>query len=241
MRKQLHPLLFAIAVALILAPLGNFALSFHFYGIEGWYRPSIFLHLASQVLAIDWIWNAAVFLSGCFLILRTKLAWAFAVVAILSASGINFYKFLFDPDPNFGWSHFSITIAGSMLAILVVFFFRYPHLDRRDRWFKIHRRVPVHLKAKLSNRGQASVLVSNISLGGLFFRVEDSEKAIKGTEESEILMGQVLELSIDGQTEAFKVQVNSARTEEATGLKGYGAEFIALTESQIGYLRSMLK
>lgn len=128
-----------------------------------------------------------------------------------------------------------MTIAGSLVAILVVFFFRYPHLDRRDRWFKIHRRVAVQLRARLLNPDQSAILVSNISLGGLFFSL------IEAAEPPEILLGQILELSIDGHGEAFKIRVNSARAEEGSGLKGYGAEFIDLTESQLSYLRAILK
>lgn len=148
-----------------MCPIGNFLISYYMSDI----RNQLGLSQLSQILPlippIDWIWNGLIALSGILILQRRKLSWLVAIGSIFLCTLINIYKFVAFPDVPFGWGYLLMTMMVSMGAVLAIGYFRYPYLDRRDRWVSLNRRTDVQIPVKLLP-GPAGVIATNISMTG---------------------------------------------------------------------------
>ncbi len=171
--RDLPLLIKAIVIGLILAPIGNFAATFSALGIPDWYYPHQYIKLVANVSPIDLAWNLLLFVSGILLLLRRKLAWAIAVFAIFAALAANFYNWYYDTT-NLNSGFFALTSLGSLAMIGVLFYFRYPHLDRRDRWLSSNTRHPVTVKVEILAPVAISAMLINISATGALLEVPEA-------------------------------------------------------------------
>jgi hypothetical protein len=60
-----------------------------------------------------------------------------------------------------------ISVLGTMTVLMVIFYARYPYLDRRDSWFgKAAKRFDVNLKAKVIGQGEGHGSIRSLSVMG---------------------------------------------------------------------------
>lgn len=170
--RDLPLLIKAIVIGLIIAPFGNFATTFSAVGIPGWYFPPTFIKLVLNVAPVDLAWNFLLLISGILLLQRRKLAWALSVIAILCALAANLYNWYYGTTSlNSGF--FIVTSLSSLAMIGVLFYFRYPHLDRRDRWLSKNVRHPVTVKVDIHIPVKVAAMLINISESGALLEVPD--------------------------------------------------------------------
>ncbi len=165
----------AIILGLILAPIGNFAATFSTLGVPHWYYPWNFVRYSAQVSAFDLTWNSLLLISGCLLLFKRKLAWATAVAAIFFALVANFYNWYFGRIEGLNTGLFILTSIGSAAMLGILFYFRYPHLDRRDRWFSKNDRLPVTTQIQIVRPVKITAMLINISTSGALLEVPEAQ------------------------------------------------------------------
>lgn len=131
--------IYLLACLFILAPLGNLLISFAGSGIDRWYDPSVLGSFLQTVPIIDWVWLSLLVLTGILLFKPHKLSWSVAIFTLLFVLIINATR-LFQADPNSinqtFLKVFSMVAILVTLGVLVIsFYFRFPYLDRRTKWF----------------------------------------------------------------------------------------------------------
>ncbi len=130
--------IYVLAVLFMLAPVGNIILSFIASGVDGWYRPDVFLDLLTTVPAADWAWLVAIFIAGASLLLRHKSSWMLSVVVLLMVLAMNTYRaFTVDENtlnPEFVRVQILVSILVTFSVLVIAFYTRYPYLDRRQQW-----------------------------------------------------------------------------------------------------------
>lgn len=131
--------IYLLACLFILAPLGNILISFAGSGIDRWYDPSVLGSFLQTVPIIDWVWLGLLVLTGILLFKPHKLSWSVAIFTLLFVLIINATR-LFQADPNSinqtFLKVFSLVAILVTLGVLVIsFYFRFPYLDRRTKWF----------------------------------------------------------------------------------------------------------
>lgn len=173
--KQLPLLIRAIIIVLLLAPVGNFAATFSALGLPEWYYPHNFVRLSLQVSAFDWMWNSLLFVSGVLLLLQRKLAWAVAVFALFFALAANFLNWYLGRITNLDTGFFLLTSLGSLSMLAILFYFRYPHLDRRDRWISKNERLPITVKVGIVRPVKCEAMLINISQTGALVEVPETQ------------------------------------------------------------------
>lgn len=171
----------ALSVALILCPIGNFLISFYMSDISQKMALSQIGEILPMIPPLDWLWNGLIALSGVLILLRRKLSWLIAIASIFFCTAINFYKFFTYESVPFGWGYVIMTFSISLAAALVVAYFRYPYLDRRDRWVKVNRRSTVKLPVKIVG-GPSGVEATNLSSTGAKLEFSGSSDFSKGQE-----------------------------------------------------------
>lgn len=159
------------------------------------------------ILPIDWVWNGLIALSGVLILLRRKLSWLIAIASIFICTAINLYKFFTFPNESFGWVYVAMTFTLSMAAVLVIGYFRYPYLDRRDRWTKVNRRSKVQFPVEVDGQTGA-VMATDISLKGA--RLKFSAKV-------NYQEGELIQLKIDEHTiRARIIWISSSKMDPGT-------------------------
>lgn len=162
-KSKLPIVLKALSVALIVSPIGNFFWSAYMAGAEPYDLAKIG-ELLTRIPFVDWVWNLLLVISGVLILLRRKLSWLVAIASIFLCTAINLYKYFVLPEA-FGLSYQLFAISTSIGAILIVAYFKYPYLDRRDRWFSFHKRHATSLPAKLKGHS-TTITVKDLSLSG---------------------------------------------------------------------------
>lgn len=131
--------IYVLACLFILAPLGNILISFAGSGIDQWYDPSVLRSFLQTIPVVDWLWLSLLVLTGILLFKPHKLSWSVAIFTLLFVLIINAAR-LFQVDPNsinpLFLKIFSMVAILVTLGVLVIsFYFRFPYLDRRTKWF----------------------------------------------------------------------------------------------------------
>lgn len=131
--------IYLLACLFILAPLGNILISFAGSGVERWYDPSVLRSFVQTIPILDWLWLGLLVLTGILLFKPHKLSWSVAIFTLIVVLFINAFR-LFQVDPNSITPGFLKLFSGLAilitLGVLVIsFYFRFPYLDRRTKWF----------------------------------------------------------------------------------------------------------
>ncbi len=162
-----------LAVLFILAPLGNILISFYGVGSSDWTNPNVFLSWASTIDILDWFWLFLTFSTGILLFIQHKTAWLVAIINLILILSVNIYRWtttgeLIDVE----YSYFQAQIIVSMLAtfatIGILFYARYPYLDRRSRWIgSVAPRVDIKTMVTVVAQDVYNGVATNISVTGL--------------------------------------------------------------------------
>lgn len=153
--------LFIIATLFILAPFGNLIVSFAGSGLPEWYRPTWILALLQTVSDLDWVWLSLVLASGILLLKPHKTTWIAALVTLCGVQAINVYRLMtgaFVEAEALLEMQLLFSILFTAAFIIILYYLRYPYLDRRARWF-----FPQTKRYTLRTR--ADVLASDIYQG----------------------------------------------------------------------------
>src|SRR5690606_37387571 len=126
-------------VAFILAPIGNIILSFYGTGSPDWYHPAVFLRWLSTIQMLDWFWLALTAITGLLLFIQHKTAWLLAIINLLLILTVNLYRWaltgeLIDVEYAYFQAQIVISILATLLGLGIVFYARYPYLERRTPW-----------------------------------------------------------------------------------------------------------
>ena len=183
---------YILAVLFLLAPIGNILISFAGSGIKNWYDIGVITPFLQSIPALDWIWLGVLFVTGVLLFRPHKLSWSIAIFTLVLVLSINAYRlFKIDEnsiDPAF-LKVFSVLAIISTLSVLVIsFYFRFPYLDRRSKWFSNIQRIDFRTPA-LANGIKA--VTESVSIAGckLSFEVPCEYK------KSEVIKLKFLEIS----------------------------------------------
>ncbi len=167
-----------LAACFLIAPLGNIIISLAISGISNWYSPSVFMPLVGTIPPIEWAWLGLVFVSGVMLTIQHKTAWAVAVGTLLFVLAINTYKSFFMMDTFSGpgfmvKAQLVISVITTFAVLLVLFYARYPYLDRRDNWFgKAAERHPIRTSTQVIAQDIFDGVTESLSLSGARLRLQ---------------------------------------------------------------------
>ncbi len=167
-----------LALSFLVAPLGNIIISLAMSGIDGWYAPKVFLPLVATIPLLEWSWLVLVFVSGVLLFIQHKTAWAVAVGTLLVVLGINTYKSFFMmgafTGPTFMVkAQLIISVITTFAVLLVMFYARYPYLDRRDTWFgKAAARFPIRTATQVIAQDIFDGVTESLSVSGARLRLQ---------------------------------------------------------------------
>lgn len=131
--------IYLLACLFILAPLGNILISFAGSGVEQWYDPSVIRSFLQTIPLIDWVWLGLLVLTGVLLFKPHKLSWSVAIFTLVVVLSINVMR-LFQNDgnsinPMFLKLFSGVSILVTLGVLVISFYFRFPYLDRRTKWF----------------------------------------------------------------------------------------------------------
>jgi hypothetical protein len=214
-------LVYVVAIAFILAPFGNIAFSLQGLNVPAWYTPAkIWLGFIHSPIW-DKTWLILDLITGILLLRPRKYTWGLALATLSISTGFNFYNgFLATGFNLFSWG----ALASSLSAGVILYYFRYPYLDRRESWWGISQRHSISLPAKLKFDGfEISGLITNISRTGAFFTAnEKREHQINLTTQAELHIGEISiiakieRLSTEGYGMAFRTKLNKSYLESIT-------------------------
>lgn len=164
-----------LAVLFLLAPIGNLIISFANSGLSQWYEPSVFFAFLQSVSPLDWLWLSLLIVTGILLLRPQKASWSVAIGTLFLVLVINIYRttrgeFL---DTNaVKWQIF-VSCAATLVVLAMSFYFRFPYLDRRMRWFipaaqRYDLRTPVQIVAQDIFEG----VTESVSISGARVRLQ---------------------------------------------------------------------
>lgn len=166
---------YLLAVLFLLAPIGNLLLSFAGSGISNWKDPSVLYSLLQTVSPLDWLWLSLLIVTGILLLRPHKASWSMAIFTLLLVLAINFYRAGSGEFGNVGYAHWQILFSSVATAVVLVmaFYFRFPYLDRRARWFipaaqRYEIRTPVEVVAQDIFFG----ITESVSVSGVRVRLQ---------------------------------------------------------------------
>lgn len=164
-----HPVpVYILGLLFLFAPFGNIALSLRDVGLASWYSPALWLRAWREGLPLlDRIYLALVFSTGVLLLRPRKTSWICGLVTLavsLVVNAINGLKGAAIP------SSFAILACVTTLgAFGMLYYFRYPYIDRREGYWGMHPRhraenlvvrlTPQNLSARLENISYAGCLL----------------------------------------------------------------------------------
>jgi hypothetical protein len=128
-----------LSVLFILAPIGNILISFYGVGDKEWTSPSVFLSWLATIEPLDWFWLGLTFVTGILLFIQHKTAWLIAIINLVLILTVNVYRWvttgeLIDVEYSYFQTQILLSIIATWLTLGVIFYARYPYLDRRSKW-----------------------------------------------------------------------------------------------------------
>lgn len=132
-------LLQAMALLFLLAPLGNILISFYGTGRPDWAEGPVFWRWLSTVNLLDWLWLGSTFITGILLLIQHKTAWFLAIINLGLILVVNIYRWtttgeLIDVEYSYFWQQNLFSLLGTLLGLGIIFYAKYPYLDRRTKW-----------------------------------------------------------------------------------------------------------
>lgn len=126
-----------------------------------WYSPLRWVQVFGQMSLVDQAICILIPAAGVGLLFQRKRSWALAIAGLFFAFAQNLYCLFTNAELAYP---IAFPIAGNSLVFVVLYFFRYPYLDRRDRILTGYtKRFPVRVSMKFQNQ---DVLLTSISTFG---------------------------------------------------------------------------
>jgi hypothetical protein len=194
-----------IAVCFLLAPIGNILISFYGTGRDDWSHPSVLLIWLKTIPAFDWMWLTLTFVTGILLLIQHKTSWMIAIFNLLLILAINIYRGyttgeLIDVDYSYFKTQVAFSVMGTIAGLCVVFYFRYPYLDRRAGWF--HYALPrFNVETPIKLMGQDVYLGKsvNLSLSGVLVDLERPLGPSGNMKYIDVIFPEVKNLKVEAQ------------------------------------------
>jgi hypothetical protein len=164
---------YILAGLYLLSPIGNILMSIRALGEPKWYEISVALPFLPSITFANWLWLVSIFIAGIFLVLRHKWSWILAIL-ILPIS------ILFNYLNSRAYGSFSsastIGFLSCITAGVVISYFRYPYLDRRENWWTLHQRFNVDFPAQVTVDAETAEppvqgIAKNLSLTGTYIEL----------------------------------------------------------------------
>lgn len=207
-----------LSLAFLMAPFGNLAGELFMSGQSYWYSPVHWIRLFLQLKGQEQVLLMAIALAGAALMVPKKSSWFFAMVVLIWISFHNMHYFLSQKGPV--WSIRLVPALFNLPVLIILFYFRYPYLDKRDHIVGGFRpRTNVNKDVLISGQ---PLRLKSLSLSGCFV-----EGALPGQ------TGEVYELELDpGVTVSIQLLYPYK--------EGWGAKFNDLTKAQKRHIKSIL-
>lgn len=202
---------YIIAILFLFAPIGNILISFAGSGIQNWYDFGIIGPFLQSIPAMDWIWLGLLFVTGILLFRPHKLSWSIAIFTLILVLSINAYR-LFNVDgnsidPSFLKIFSVLAIICTLSVLVIAFYFRFPYLDRRSKWFSSTRRFDIRTPALVNG---IKAMTESVSFTGCRLSFDIPSEL----EKSEIIKIKFLEISnTETDAEVIEVLESGARVE----------------------------
>jgi hypothetical protein len=135
------------------------------------------------------------------LVIRHKSAWALGLIFMVSFV-ISMIKDRYWPsaelDPMLGTAKFLGAMAGLYVIVLLMYFFRYPYLDRRQKWFgptanRFHIQIPVLIN------GSIAADTSDLSYTGAKITLKDEAENIQKGDRLSLQIPEIADLVCQGE------------------------------------------
>lgn len=166
---------YVLAVLFLLAPIGNLLLSFASSGVKNWSEPSVMWAFLQGVSPLDWLWLSLLVVTGILLLRPHKTSWTMAIFTLLLVLAINMYRAAVG---DLGLGHMARwQVIGSSFAtcavLITAFYFRFPYLDRRTRWFiPAAQRYDVRTPVEVVAQDIFSGVTESVSVSGVRVRLQ---------------------------------------------------------------------
>ncbi len=213
--------LYILGISFLLAPFINFAIGLKMAGVSDWYSPKTllwaFLHKADAVSRLQ---VSVTLVSGFLLFVAKKWSRVLCLIVLIYSLGINIKYNVYSTD-NLNSPFLLGSIFSVVGMIVILFYFRYPYLDRRTT-----KRVAMVLPVECSEFPDDSFSLDNISTKGL--RINTDFSTLK-----KLKSKQPLTVTLMG--EKFNVAIQNIYYES------FSASFLALTTAQKRKIRDELK
>lgn len=182
-----------LAVSFMLAPFGNIYFSFLSMKLPSWFIHQNMVWLVSQVSKLDLLWFGLTFISGLMLLKPTKASWALAMISLFAAT-VSSVVDLFGKKALSDSTHLSyvvLCLVSSLSIVVILYFFRFPYLDRRDRWWGVSRRyrADAEIDCRVEGSEWSRTNLINFSSSGVLFkraRTLSSDRGFKSGDRVEI-------------------------------------------------------
>jgi len=161
-----HPILiYSFGFLFLLSPFINFVISLWVQGVSGWARPQIWGVFLHQITPLSWSIMALHFLTGIALLVPRKASWFFAESVLILTVGYNL--FVSSQTRSIIPYADAFLIFCSVGFIIVLYFFRYPYIDRRGYLF-IANRYSIQQPIRISEYPAGAEII-NLSTSGILF------------------------------------------------------------------------
>ena len=206
--KKPWPLLI-LSACFLLSPFFNLASSLYVGGHLKWYSPIIWtdlfrrLSLPEQTLMLS---DVAV---AILLFTQNKRSWFFALFLVIFTACYNIFSESTNNNGNFAILSY-VNIAATLGVFAILYFFRYPYLDKRDSVLQGEApRERVNIKTSIRDRGACEI--TDISKTGCKIILVDSSS-------KPLLTGDQIELALTSTTSVACTVVHTNN--------GYGLKFV---------------
>ena len=207
--------IYMVAIALMVAPLGNLLWTLANLNIPRWYLPSTWRIWLPYLTASTWVMLAALFVSGCSLLFVRRWSWGLGLLTLclITVYNLVMLKQFLMLGPIAVFLMIASTIG--LAAFLYFSEFRKPYLNPRLRWWETSPRFRAELPVALQGQSEPAILV-DISRTGLLLEWPEGKKppGLEGT----------LHLTLPAQSQSVPGEVKRST------LKGYGLQFENLTK-----------
>jgi hypothetical protein len=177
LRKSLF--LQLVAVSFMLAPLGNIMISFFGTGRTDWTHPQVFILWMKTIPSFDWFWLILTFVTGVLLLIQHKTSWAMAIFNLGLIMTVTVYRWfttgeLIDVDYSYFQAQTAVSVLVTAMGFGVLFYFRFPYLDRRTSWFSSYALPRFEIKTVVTLMGQDVFegRTSNLSMSGALVELD---------------------------------------------------------------------
>lgn len=158
--------IWALGVCFLFAPPANMAAALFMGNVSNWYVPSLWLGFFVRMDLAQQIFAALFPVAGISLLVQRKTSWLFAIVLLICGCVNSLYTY-------FTQDHLVFPVVGPLLVngtfCVVLFYFRFPYLDRRDQILRgVANRYPLLLPIRMDNI--EGVSTENLSRGGCFLK-----------------------------------------------------------------------